>query len=85
MISWLTMVFLFLQVESVTNKDSLLEACHSLRVERERQKDLANQKQDESIALQQVQQRATRLGQQLRELRQSSLGATPQGKVISKS
>ena len=50
-----------------------------LRIEKERQKDLANQKQDEMIALQQLQQRYTRLNQQLRELRQSSLGATPQG------
>lgn len=67
------------QVENVENKEAMLEACKELRVEREKQKDLANQKADESLAVQQLQQKATRLSQQLRELRQSSLGATPQG------
>uniref|UniRef100_A0A1B6E6H5 Intraflagellar transport protein 81 homolog n=1 Tax=Clastoptera arizonana TaxID=38151 RepID=A0A1B6E6H5_9HEMI len=66
------------KVENLSNRDSLLEACHILRLEKERQKDIANQKQDETVSLQQVQQRAARLSQQLRELRQSSLGATPQ-------
>lgn len=65
----------------MAGKEVLLEVCHELRLEKERQKDLANQKQDEIVALQQLQQRYTRLNQQLRELRQSSLGATPQGEM----
>ncbi|XP_046676776.1 intraflagellar transport protein 81 homolog [Homalodisca vitripennis] len=67
------------KVENVENREVMLEACKELRVERERQKDLASQKVEESVAVQQLQQKATRLSQQLRELRQSSLGATPQG------
>ncbi|XP_054282354.1 intraflagellar transport protein 81 homolog [Macrosteles quadrilineatus] len=67
------------KVENVENKDTLLEACRELRVERERQKDLTNQKAEEGVAIQQLQQKATRLSQQLRELRQNSSGATSQG------
>lgn len=59
----------------------MLEAAHELRVERERKKEIANQKQNENIAAHQTQQRLTLLSQQLRELRQASLGATPEGTV----
>lgn len=57
----------------------MLEAAHELRVERERKKELAIQKQNETAAAHQAQQRLTLLSQQLRELRQASLGATPEG------
>lgn len=73
------MCCLFFKVENVENRETMLEVCKELRVERERQKDLANQRQDESLSVQQLQQRAARLSHQLRELRQSSLGASPQG------
>ncbi|RZF35553.1 hypothetical protein LSTR_LSTR014545 [Laodelphax striatellus] len=69
------------KIENVSNKEALLEASHELRVERERKKELAKQKQTEGAALHQTQQKLARLSQQLREMRQASLGVSPEGLV----
>ncbi|XP_075213997.1 intraflagellar transport protein 81 homolog [Lycorma delicatula] len=69
------------KIENISNKEAMIEASHELRVERERKKEIANQKQNESIAAHQTQQRLTLLSQQLRELRQASLGATSEGLI----
>ncbi|RZF48192.1 hypothetical protein LSTR_LSTR006159 [Laodelphax striatellus] len=66
------------KIENVSNKEALLEASHELRVERERKKELAKQKQTEGAALHQTQQKLARLSQQLREMRQASLGVSPE-------
>ncbi|XP_067006845.2 intraflagellar transport protein 81 homolog [Anabrus simplex] len=67
------------RVENMPNKDAMLDAAHALRLEREREKELIMQKQDQQSALNQAEQRVLRLQQQLKEMRRSALGATPQG------
>jgi hypothetical protein len=68
-----------LQVENIQNKEAMLEAAHALRLEREREKSLANQKHEQQASLNQTEQRLQRLQQQLKEMRQAAVGATPAG------
>ncbi|PSN57775.1 hypothetical protein C0J52_07269 [Blattella germanica] len=67
------------KVENIHNKDSMLEAAHALRLEREREKSIMNQKQEQQTSLNQTEQRVQRLQQQLKDMRQAALGATPKG------
>lgn len=69
-------------MEGVPSYDAMLAAAHELRVQREREKELINQRQDEEAALSHRDQRLQRLQQQLKDLRQASVGASPQGKSI---
>jgi intraflagellar transport protein 81 len=57
----------------------MLKAAHGLRLEREREKSLANQKQEQQASLKHTEQRIQRLQQQLKEIRQAAMGATPEG------
>jgi len=57
----------------------MLEAAHALRLEREREKSLANQKQEQQASLNHTEQRLQRLQQQLKEIRQAAMGATAKG------
>jgi intraflagellar transport protein 81 len=68
-----------LQVENIHNKEAMLEAAHALRLEREREKSLANQKQEQQASLNHTEQRLQRLQQQLKEIRQAAMGATAKG------
>uniref|UniRef100_A0A0A9W612 Intraflagellar transport protein 81 n=1 Tax=Lygus hesperus TaxID=30085 RepID=A0A0A9W612_LYGHE len=71
------------KLEVVENKESYLEAARGLRLERERQKELASQRANEVDLLQELQQTSARLTQQLSELRAASKGTTPEGLVRS--
>jgi intraflagellar transport protein 81 len=57
----------------------MLEAAHALRLEREREKSLANQKQEQQASLNHAEQRVQRLQQQLKEMQQAARDATPEG------
>jgi len=57
----------------------MLQAAHGLRVEREREKSLAHQKQEQQASLKHTELRIQRLQQQLKEIRQAAMGATPEG------
>jgi intraflagellar transport protein 81 len=57
----------------------MLEAAHALRLQHERKKSLANQKQEQQASLNHTEQRVQRLQQQLKEMQQAAMGATPKG------
>ncbi|CAG2053694.1 unnamed protein product [Timema podura] len=63
----------------MANREAMLSAAHTLRLEREREKELANQKQEQQTALSHAEQRVGRLQQQLKDARQASTGATSEG------
>lgn len=71
-------------MEGATSYVAMLAAAHDLRVQREREKELINQRQDEESDLSHRDQRLQRLQQQLKDLRQASVGASPQGKCAVK-
>ncbi|CAA9996697.1 unnamed protein product [Nesidiocoris tenuis] len=66
-------------MEAVENKEALLEASRALRLERERQKELAAQRANEIELMQELQETSARLTQQLSDLRAASHGTTPEG------
>ncbi|XP_063245204.1 intraflagellar transport protein 81 homolog isoform X4 [Bacillus rossius redtenbacheri] len=66
------------KIESMPNKESMLAAAHALRKERDREKELANQRQEQQVALAHTEQRAVRLQQQLKDMRRTAVGATPE-------
>lgn len=70
------------QVEGVPSFESMLTAAHELRVQRELEKELINQRQDEETTLSHRDQRLQRLQQQLKDLRHASVGASPQGELL---
>lgn len=57
----------------------MLEAAHALRLEREREKSLGNQKQEQQASLTHTEQQVQRLQQQLKEMQQAASGATAEG------
>ncbi|XP_047108512.1 intraflagellar transport protein 81 homolog isoform X1 [Schistocerca piceifrons] len=67
------------KIENLPTRDAMLEAAHALRLEREREKELELQKHEQQTILHHTEQRAQRLQKQLKELRQSAVGATPKG------
>jgi intraflagellar transport protein 81 len=67
------------KIENIHNKEVMLQAAHGLRVEREREKSLAHQKQEQQASLKHTELRIQRLQQQLKEIRQAAMGATPEG------
>ncbi|BES89381.1 Hypothetical protein NTJ_02188 [Nesidiocoris tenuis] len=69
------------KLEAVENKEALLEASRALRLERERQKELAAQRANEIELMQELQETSARLTQQLSDLRAASHGTTPEGLV----
>jgi intraflagellar transport protein 81 len=68
-----------LQIENIHDKEAMLAAAHALRLEREREKSLVNQKQEQQLSLNHTEQRVQRLQKQLKEIRQAAIGATPEG------
>jgi hypothetical protein len=71
--------YTILQIENIHDKEAMLEAAHALRLEREREKSLVNQKQEQQLSLNHTEQRVQRLQKQLKEIRQAAIGATPEG------
>lgn len=67
------------QVEGSVTYEAMLTTAHELRIEREREKELISQRQDEEASLSHRDQRLQCLQQQLKDLRHASVGATPQG------
>ncbi|XP_046904575.1 intraflagellar transport protein 81 homolog [Hypomesus transpacificus] len=66
------------RVESVSNHQRMLELARQLRVEKEREESLAQQKQDQKNQLFQAGQRLQRSQQQLKNLRQTAADAKPE-------
>lgn len=67
------------KVIGVPSYEAMLTAAHELRVQRELEKELISQRQDEETSLSHRDQRLQRLQQQLKDLRHASVGASPQG------
>jgi len=67
------------KVENTPNTGPMLAAAQNLRRERDRDTKLTQQKQEQKGVIAQFEQRCHRLQHQLKETRQSSIGATPEG------
>ncbi|XP_039905931.1 intraflagellar transport protein 81 homolog isoform X2 [Simochromis diagramma] len=66
------------RVESVSNHQRMLEQARQLRVEKEREEALTQQKQEQKNQLFQAEQRLLRSEQQLKDLRQAAADANPE-------
>uniref|UniRef100_A0A8C8E056 Intraflagellar transport 81 homolog n=1 Tax=Oryzias sinensis TaxID=183150 RepID=A0A8C8E056_9TELE len=66
------------RVESVSNHQWMLKQARQLRMEKEREESLAQQKQQQKNQLFQAEQRVLRSQQQLKEMRQSAADANPE-------
>ena len=67
------------KVEGAPNVDPMLESVKELRKEREKLKELQNQKSEQRTTISHFEQRISRLEQQLKDLRTQAVGATPEG------
>ncbi|KAM7301373.1 intraflagellar transport protein 81 homolog isoform X1 [Ixodes scapularis] len=66
------------RVDVHSNKDAMLELARNLREEQDKADTLSQQRMNQQDALNHCEQKIQRLTQQLRDLRQSGLGATPE-------
>lgn len=64
------------KVESHPNSQVMMNVAKNLRVERDREKRTAAQKQEQQTNIQHLEQRIKRMENQLRDMRQASVGAT---------
>ncbi|GFR67031.1 intraflagellar transport protein 81-like protein [Elysia marginata] len=69
------------KVESHPNSQKMMTVAKNLRVERDREKRLAAQKQEQVTTISHLDQRIKRLEAQLRDSRQASVGATPESMI----
>uniref|UniRef100_A0A4W3HE11 Intraflagellar transport protein 81 homolog n=1 Tax=Callorhinchus milii TaxID=7868 RepID=A0A4W3HE11_CALMI len=69
------------RVDTVSNHQRMLEMARQLRVEKEREESLAQQKQEQKNQLFHAEQRLQRAQQQLKDLRQASADAKPESLV----
>ncbi|GFO11516.1 intraflagellar transport protein 81-like protein [Plakobranchus ocellatus] len=69
------------KVESHPNSQKMMTVAKNLRVERDREKRLAAQKQEQLTTISHLDQRIKRLEAQLRDSRQASIGATPESMI----
>ena len=67
------------KVEGMPNLEVMLEVAKKLRMEKECEKEILSQKQDQRISISHATQRIMRLEQQLNDLRQAGIGDTPEG------
>lgn len=65
------------KVESHPNSQVMMNVAKNLRVERDREKKISQQKQEQMTNIQHLDQRIKRMDNQLRDMRQASVGATP--------
>ena len=66
------------KVEGMPNLDVMLEVAKKLRQEKERNREIKSQKQDQRNNINHSQQRIMRLEQQLADMRQAGIGTTPE-------
>ena len=66
------------KVEGMPNLDVMLEVAKKLRQEKERNREIKSQKQDQRNNINHSQQRIIRLEQQLADMRQAGIGTTPE-------
>ena len=66
------------KVEGMPNLDVMLEVAKKLRQEKERNREIKSQKQDQRNNINHSQQRIMRLEQQLTDMRQAGIGTTPE-------
>ncbi|QQP49507.1 Intraflagellar transport protein 81 -like protein, partial [Caligus rogercresseyi] len=66
------------KLEGTPDTEMFLASATKLRVEREREKELVTQRQEQRASLTQLDQKAQRLERQLKDLRRSGAGATPE-------
>ncbi|XP_076020883.1 intraflagellar transport protein 81 homolog [Genypterus blacodes] len=66
------------RVETLPNHQRMLEQARQLRVEKEREEELAHQKQEQKNQLFQTEQKLQRLQQQLKDLRQAAADVNPE-------
>lgn len=69
------------KVESVPNSGKMLEIARNFRKEQDRETALGQQRQDQKNQLHHAQQRLHRISQQLKDLKQSTVGASPEGLI----
>lgn len=67
------------KVEQHPNANTMMNVAKNLRLERDKEKKLAEQRQEQLTNIQHAEQRMKRLQQQLHDTRQASVGATPEG------
>ena len=67
------------KVKGMPNLEVMLEVPKKLRMEKERKKGILSHKQDQRTSISQATQRIMRLEQQLNDLCQAGIGATPEG------
>lgn len=72
----------FLQLEGIDNKEAIVEAVRNLRLERERQRELYHQRQEELNLIEELQAKTVRLSQELVDLRSNNQKTTPQCKFV---
>ncbi|KAK3094389.1 hypothetical protein FSP39_001105 [Pinctada imbricata] len=65
------------KVESHPNSQTMMNVARNLRLERDKEKKLAEQKQEQSTLIHHEEQKIRRLQQQLNEQRQAAVGASP--------
>lgn len=66
------------KVDNLPNIGHILQSCHNLRVEQDRKKEIAWQLQEESLTINQSEQRLFRLSQQFQEIQKRSVGLSSQ-------
>ncbi|XP_063876497.1 intraflagellar transport protein 81 homolog [Scylla paramamosain] len=67
------------KVEGTPNNDAMLISARGLRQEREKQKEMVQQKANLQAASQLLEQRISRLQAQLKDIRKAGIGTTPEG------
>lgn len=66
------------KVESHPNAQTMMNVARNLRLERDKEKKLAEQRQEQSTLIQHEEQKKRRLTQQLQDTKNASIGATPE-------
>lgn len=69
------------KVEGTPNSEAMLASARGLRQEREKQKEMVQQKTNLQAAIQLSEQRISRLQAQLKDIRKAGIGTTPEGKT----
>ena len=70
------------RVDDIPNHDAMLTSASSLRLAREKEKELSQQEAELKSSIQVTEQRIERFHTQLNDLRKASMGTTPEGNAI---
>ncbi|MPC32900.1 Intraflagellar transport protein 81 [Portunus trituberculatus] len=71
------------KVEGTPNSDAMLTSARGMRQEREKQKEMVQQKTNLQAASQLLEQRISRLQAQLKDIRKAGIGTTPEGEAFN--